>query len=150
VVAVGRPGRSLASLGAAREYLPDDRWREDVAERMAAACAIVMTIGETDGLRWEIEQVAAAEFIGRTIFVFPPTNGPALRDRWSFTSAALDVAGITPPPLPGDAGAIFTAVFDPPGSWWVTVADVRDEATYRAALDRSMERLTTRNGVSVP
>src|SRR5207244_2759102 len=29
VVAVGRPGRSLASLGAAREYLPDDEWRED-------------------------------------------------------------------------------------------------------------------------
>ena len=149
VVAVGRPGRSLASLGAAREYLPDDRWREDVAARMAASCAIVMTIGATDGLRWEIEQVAAAQYIGRTIFVFPPMGDGTLRDRWHFTAEALDVAGVAPPPLPDDAGAVFTAVFDAPGSWWVTVADVRDEATYRAAIDRSMEWLTTRDGAEV-
>ncbi|HEX2786260.1 MAG TPA: hypothetical protein VHN36_21980, partial [Ilumatobacteraceae bacterium] len=31
VVAVGRPGRSLATLGAAREHLSDETWREQVA-----------------------------------------------------------------------------------------------------------------------
>ena len=46
VVAVGRPGRSLASLGAAREHLPDATWREQVAARMDQAGTIVVATGE--------------------------------------------------------------------------------------------------------
>jgi hypothetical protein len=142
VVAVGRPGRSLASLGAAREYLPEDRWRDDVAELMHEARAIVMTIGETDGLRWEVERVAAADHVGKTIFVLPPLGPDTLHDRWRFTADALHAAGVDARPLPDDAARAFTAVLDPSGTWRVTVADVRDEATYRTAVDRSMEWLS--------
>ena len=45
VVAVARPGGPAASLGAAREYLPDATWQEQVGERMADAAAIVGAAG---------------------------------------------------------------------------------------------------------
>ncbi|HSP28523.1 MAG TPA: hypothetical protein VLN74_08240, partial [Ilumatobacteraceae bacterium] len=53
VIAVGKPGGSLASLGAAREHLADDTWRDEVAERMNSAGWIVLAPGETAGLAWE-------------------------------------------------------------------------------------------------
>ena len=45
VVAVGRPGRSLASLGAAREHLSDETWRAQVANRMEEAGIIAVAHG---------------------------------------------------------------------------------------------------------
>ena len=72
VVAVGRPGRSLASLGAAREHLPDATWRDQVAVRMKEAGMIAVATGETDGLVWELGQVVSGGHIAKTFFVFPP------------------------------------------------------------------------------
>jgi len=142
VIAVGRPGRSLASLGAAREYLPEDRWQEDVADLMHDSRAIVMTIGATDGLRWEVQRVAAEQYIGKTIFVVPPLDEETLRHRWQFTADELHAAGVDPPPLPDDVVNVLTAVLGPSATWQVTVATTRDEATYRAAIDRSVRWLT--------
>jgi len=147
VVAVGRPGRSLASLGAASEYLPDDRWRDEVAESMRDSRAIVMTIGATEGLRWEVERVAAAEHIAKTIFVFPPLDKASLRDRWEFTADALRTAGVDAPPLALDVATVLTAVLGPAG-WRVAVADTRDDATYRAAIDRSVPWLADATSVA--
>jgi hypothetical protein len=138
VIAVGRPGRSLASLGAAREHLADDGWQQDVAQLMGDCRAIVMTIGATDGLRWEVQRVAAEQHASKTIFVFPPLDGESLRERWRFTADALHVAGVDAPSLPDDAASVLTAVLDPVSTWRTTVAGVRDEATYRVAIDRSM------------
>jgi F0F1-type ATP synthase assembly protein I len=147
VIAVGRPGRSLASLGAAREYLPQDRWQEDVAELMHDSRAIVMTIGATEGLRWEVQRVAAQQYVGKTIFVVPPLDEATLRQRWHFTADALHGAGVDAPPLPDDVANVLTAVLVPSATWRVTVADTRDEATYRAAIDRSVRWLTDSTSV---
>jgi hypothetical protein len=149
VIAVGRPGKSLASLGAAREYLPDDRWQIEVAELMRDARAIVMTIGATEGLRWEVERVAAAHHVGKTIFVFPPADEAMLHDRWQFTADALQAAGVDAAALPVDVGSVLTAVLDAAGSWRVTVSETRDEATYRAAIDRSVPWLADATSVSI-
>jgi hypothetical protein len=51
VVAVGRPGRPLSSLGAAGDHLPDGEWQYGVAQRVAEAHAVVMVVWATDGLR---------------------------------------------------------------------------------------------------
>jgi hypothetical protein len=142
VIAVGRPGRSLASLGAAREHLPDDRWQAEVGDFMRDSRAIVMTIGATDGLRWEVEQVAAAQHVTKTIFVFPPLEADDLRNRWEFTGAALRDAGVDVPPLPTAVAGALTAVLDSTRTWRITTSGTRDEATYRAAIDRSVPLLT--------
>jgi hypothetical protein len=141
VVAVGRPGQSLASLGAAREHLSDDTWQEQVALRMHDARAVVVATGETPGLRWEVSQVVAGGHLGKAVFVFPPLDGDALARRWEFTSTALAAAGAPVDPLPADPALIHTAQVAADGVVTVTIATRRDEASYRTAVDRTMERL---------
>ena len=141
VVAVGRPGHSLASLGAAREHLSDDTWQDQVAQRMHDARAVVVATGETPGLRWEVSQVVAGGHLGKAVFVFPPLDGAALARRWAFTSTALAAAGAPVGPLPVDPGLIHTAQVAADGVVSATIATRRDEASYRTAVDRTMERL---------
>lgn len=141
VVAVGRPGRSLASLGAAREHLADDVWQAQVLERMAAAGAIAVATGETEGLRWEIGRIVEAGHLAKTVFVFPPVEPDAVRRRWDHTAGALARAGAVVGPLPDAPDRVHTAQLGPDGIVTVTVADRRDEATYRTAVDRAMARL---------
>ncbi len=138
VVAVGRPGRSLASLGAAREHLPDETWQPQVAERMADAGVIAIALGETEGLRWEIGRIVEAGHLAKTVFVFPPVDDDALLRRWDHTARALAMAGAFVGQLPAAVGRVHTAQLGADGSVSVTVADRRDEATYRTAVDRAM------------
>ncbi len=138
VVAVGRPGRSLASLGAAREHLSDDTWKAQVAGRMHDARAIALAAGETPGLHWEVAQVVAAGHLAKTVFILPPLPADALARRWTFTSAALKSAGAVVDELPADVGLVHTVQVGAGGGVAVTTAHQRDEASYGTAVDRAM------------
>ncbi|MGH9135066.1 MAG: hypothetical protein ACRDZZ_14100, partial [Ilumatobacteraceae bacterium] len=138
VVAVGRPGRSLASLGAAREHLPDETWRDQVANRMREAGIIAVATGETDGLAWELGQVIEGGHLAKTFFVFPPLAPDALDRRWRHTAASLADAGLTVGPLPVPPSLIHTVRLDADGTASVTFAARRDEATYRTAVDHAV------------
>lgn len=59
LVAIGRPGEVLATSGADRMYVPDDAWQQVVLDYMAKSQAVVLQPAQTDGVRWEIEQVFA-------------------------------------------------------------------------------------------
>jgi len=59
VVAIGKPGEPLPELGAARLYVGDDRWQAEVLALMDSAALVVLRIGSSPGLLWEIEQVLA-------------------------------------------------------------------------------------------
>jgi hypothetical protein len=150
VVAIGRPGRSIASLGAARDLLPDDVWRTGVSERMAAAGAIIVTIGSTDGLRWEMAQLVSGGYLDRTVFVVPPTDDEAIRERWRFTTEALNAAGANVAELPVAPERILAAATVRAGDWWVAVGDLRDEATYRVAMDRALTGIARLGTQAVP
>ena len=140
VVAVGRPGRSLASLGAAREHLSDETWRAQVANRMEEAGIIAVATGETDGLAWELGQVVSGGHLAKTFFVFPPLAPDALDRRWAHTSASLAEHGLAVGPLPVPPSLIHTVRLDTDGTASVTYATVRDEATYRTAVDYALGR----------
>jgi hypothetical protein len=142
VVAVGRPGRSLASLGAARDHLPDDQWRDGVSERMAEAASIVIVIAATDGLAWEVGEVARDGHLGKTVFVFPPTSDEELRRRWQFVDGVLNGLDMRNAPFPTDTADPLTANLLPSGFWHLTVASYRDEASYCAAIDSVMSVAT--------
>ena len=142
VVAVGRPGRSLASLGAAREHLSDDTWQDQVAQRMDDARAIAVAAGDTPGLHWEVAQVVTAGHLSKTMFVLPPVAPDELAERWAATSRALVAAGALTGPLPAEAAAVHTAQVGPDGVLTVTVAARRDEASYRTAVDHAMARIS--------
>ncbi len=139
VVSVGRPGKSLASLGAAREHLANDTWHDEIADRMASAGSIALAPGETAGLAWELEQIVTGGHLGKTIFVFPPLAPSELVRRWTHTSKILQAAGAVVGDLPAPHGVVHTVQVGPDNSIRATCADTRDEATYRVSVDRALE-----------
>lgn len=54
LVAVGHPGELLPELGAARFYFSDDEWKERVGEIMASARFVLLRVGGSRGLAWEL------------------------------------------------------------------------------------------------
>ena len=138
VVAVGRPGRSLASLGAAREHLSDETWRDQVANRMDEAGIIAIATGQTDGLAWELGQVVAGGHLPKTLFVFPPVAPSDIGRRWEHTAASLVGHGQAVGSLPVSPALIHTVRIEADGTTSVTFAHRRDEATYRTAVDHAL------------
>ncbi|MET0661745.1 MAG: hypothetical protein ABWZ42_01310 [Ilumatobacteraceae bacterium] len=139
VVAVGRPGGRLASLGAAREHLPNDTWHDEIQSRMRDAGWIALAPGDTDGLAWELEAIVSGGHLDKTIFVFPPLAPTELDHRWAHTSRVLRAAGATVDELPAPCSVVHTLQFGGDDAMRVTWAFTRDEATYRTAVDRSLE-----------
>jgi hypothetical protein len=136
IIAVGRPGRPTASLGAARDLLPAADWQAGVAQFIDDARAVVVIIGKTEGLAWEIEQTAR-NYLHRVVFVFPPVDGPDIAARWAFTRTIVESVGGRPPLLPIPPERILLARETASG-WMFVVASQRDEAAYRSALDVAM------------
>ncbi len=137
VVAVGRPGGTLRSLGAAREHLDQSTWQAEIAERMQRAGLIVLAPGETAGVEWELGEIVRGRHLGKTVFVFPPVAPDELARRWSNTARHLRDAGaeVASPGQPWSA--VHTVRIGAAGGVAVTVASTRDEATYRTAVDRA-------------
>ena len=75
-VAVGAPGDALAPLGAARLYLGDDQWQEEVEALVRRASAVILVPEISDGTRWEVTKVAQWVDPRRVLMLVP---NPALR-----------------------------------------------------------------------
>jgi hypothetical protein len=81
VIAIGRPGESLAPLGAARDYVGDDIWQAEVARRMKEARLIVFVTGEAEGLAWELQRVHRLGLLHKLVLVFPAVDD--ISRRWN-------------------------------------------------------------------
>ncbi|HZX53738.1 MAG TPA: hypothetical protein VFE86_03615 [Ilumatobacteraceae bacterium] len=134
VIAIGRPGASRATLGAAREHISDADWQQTIAERMSSAQLIAVTIGATAGLTWELSHIAQHGHLDKCVFVVPPTSHEDASLRWVFTRASLVAAGapiVDLPQLP--VGTLILRTYgDAPSQAYVAARC--DEAEYRAAI----------------
>jgi hypothetical protein len=116
----------------------DPQWQTDVVELMREAALVVTRIGETDGLRWELEQSLKLVPPERLVFVIP-----AQADRWRQFRDVLQrqVPGVE---LPADL-AQLAAVRPPadngrgPGS-----------AVLRPGVDRALLAVRVPVGQSAP
>jgi hypothetical protein len=133
VIAVGRPGTSRATLGAAREHVGED-WHPAVQERMAAAALIVVAIGSSGGLEWELEQAVTAGHLGKVRFVVPPVSQADVDARWSSTVEVLTATTPADTALPQHlpAGARVVRLDQPTAHVFVGLRG--DEADYRASI----------------
>jgi hypothetical protein len=139
VLAIARPGGSSASLGAARMHFSDDEWKTEISERIAEARSVVVTIGRTPGLAWELSHLVHTGQLGKTIFVVPPLDSVEISRRWSFVDDTLWRAGAGHHPLPAEPSCVVTVEVDQvDGTTIAYCADRRDEATYRAAVSASL------------
>jgi hypothetical protein len=73
-VAIGRPGEPLPPWGAYRLYVPGDEWKRQVATLISIASVIVVRCGQSEALRWEVEQLEQAAKLDRTLFLLPQTR----------------------------------------------------------------------------
>jgi peptide/nickel transport system permease protein len=78
VIALGRPGERIRPIGAARAYLDDDVWKTQIDTWMAEAGLIACVMGDTEGLRWEYEQIATRKLVHRLLLIVPPIAADAL------------------------------------------------------------------------
>jgi hypothetical protein len=55
VIAIGRPGERLPEVGAARLYVSDRTWQAAVRFFLEQAQVVVIIVGRSSGVRWEIQ-----------------------------------------------------------------------------------------------
>jgi hypothetical protein len=79
VIAIGRPREAIPPLGAAREYVRNEDWQSRLNELSASAGMLVLVLGRTEGVLWEIRRVISAGLLSKTVFVLPPVKEEELR-----------------------------------------------------------------------
>ena len=132
VIAVSEPGEQLAPIGAARAQFDDATWQEGVATWLARSRLVVITVGRTAGLAWEVAKVTELGLWGRTILVFPPIGPAELTDRWDALRAAAATAGVELVLRCDPSHALAAALVD--SKLVAFVGARRDEWHYEACL----------------
>jgi hypothetical protein len=56
LVAIGKPGETLPTPGAARLYASDAEWKKVVTDQMQTARLVVIRAGISEGLLWELKE----------------------------------------------------------------------------------------------
>jgi hypothetical protein len=133
VVAVGAPGDRLPPVGAVRGYFADDDWQNAVKHWMSGARFIIIVVGVTDWLRWEIETAMQGNHLSKLLFIFPPDTPSNRARRWRNTIAPL--ANEKYPEL-RDIDVTFARVgyFDGEDTFVLVNDRTKDHVTYEVAL----------------
>jgi len=136
VVALAQPGtpRFVIPLGATRKRRLDRDWRDAVSHWMRDAGLIVISVGATEGLLWEVETVVRKEHLERVILVAPPDKNEQVRARWNASAETISAAGGPGLQAPIDPATIVLAQLGLTGMRQAIIADRRDEQTYVAAI----------------
>jgi hypothetical protein len=133
-VAIGKPREAVPELGAARMYLPDDEWQAKVQQLSGEARLVIVRVGQSEGLRWEIGELVRQDNPVKLLFLLParPAHYAAFRD-WADR--------VLPVPLPEVAPAGRLLMF---GSDWRPTVLPR-----RATLKRSLAPFLEQNGIRI-
>jgi hypothetical protein len=121
-VALGNPADRLPPDGAVREYAPDAQWTQRFLDLAQSAKCIVTALGESDNLKWELNQLKKQGMCQKVCMFTPPrrdfgdisdalSNESAWRaelaSMWAASSNALRRAGYDcGPDCPGWGAAI--------------------------------------------
>src|SRR5262249_10887594 len=71
-IIVGAPGERLPRLGASRAYFATREWKDAVGRLMEEAAVVVILIGDTESLFWELRTAVARRSWDSVILVVPP------------------------------------------------------------------------------
>lgn len=91
-VAVGMPGERLPRLGAYRAYLGDDAWQPFVLRQITGARLILLVVGTSPWVKWELEQVLRNGAAGKLALVFPPSSAAVSAQRWNVVVECLSTS----------------------------------------------------------
>ena len=80
-IAVGSPSEPVPMIGAARVVLPDSEWQSRVMAWMSGASNIVMYLGSSQWVTWELAKVVNTGRAAKLILMFPEMTGWRSRGR---------------------------------------------------------------------
>jgi hypothetical protein len=78
VLAVAKPGEKLPLLGASRIKCSDANWKNEVEKYMAKCQLVVIRVGVSDALVWELEQAFSLEPFVPILLCISPTQDDSL------------------------------------------------------------------------
>lgn len=73
LVAIAEPGTVRTVAGAVRERVDGDMWQQRVEQLARESAAIVLVLGETPGLAWEVGRMFEMSFLRKLVLV-PPAS----------------------------------------------------------------------------
>jgi hypothetical protein len=91
VVAVGRPGERIPPIGAFRRYFANDEWQSAVERLLRRAKFVIVSVGDTPSVGWEISKIRTLGILDRTIFVVPPIVHAARQRRFEILASHLGI-----------------------------------------------------------
>ena len=140
VVALSEPGRRGAKLGAVRQSFSNIDWQNELPLMMEAASAIVVVLGRTESLGWEIGQLRARGLLARTIFVLPP--GKTVERRLRLRALAWWL-GTESSALDRDAfgSRVLVVGVDAKFSPTIYLSTAPDDLSYEIAISQALENL---------
>jgi hypothetical protein len=71
LIAFGKPGEQWPETGAARIYVSNEEWQTAVRYFINHSIAVIVTIGLSVSVRWEIEETIKTKEIDKLLFFFP-------------------------------------------------------------------------------
>ena len=88
LIAIGNPGEAAPDGHAYRTYLSNDEWQEVVLAWISDSQLIVVILGTTEWVRWELENICRQNQLGKTLVLLPPTDNAGKRRRWETLAQA--------------------------------------------------------------
>jgi hypothetical protein len=152
LIALGNPTDSLPPEGAARTYAADGGWQEYFIDLSNRSAAILMQMGNTDNLNWELGSIRGRGLQTKMFVVTPPASNVGkfwimgrlirLSNRikgiqpasWDRFAAILEKAGYIPPAEDPGPGAIVT--FDEDKRAVILISGAKTPAEYVGAISR--------------
>lgn len=112
VVAIGRPGERLPTLGAARVYVADADWQDVVTQLATHAALLVLRVGETAGFWWELERAAKIADGTRVVLFLPSTGHDSAAGAQAYDRFRTRADVLLPHPLPPSINESCVIHFD--------------------------------------
>lgn len=141
VIALSDPSARMPPLlGALRDVVPDDTWRDRVLELIKSAQVIVCILGRTSSFQWELEQIVALGALSKTILVLGP-GYPGTGTISEYNPVVARHLGLETAQWEKDNGeGIRCVVFDPKRSAWRAITSRKPtERAYIECLRISSE-----------
>ena len=119
MIAIGRPGETLATTGASRLYVNDDEWQDKVLEMIDTSEFIIWTYGSSEGLKWEITRLVDIVPPEKLILAIPFWDKRIKQRKEIWDEAKKRLSPIFKKPLPEFSGVSLLMTFDKEwnGTW---------------------------------
>lgn len=129
VVCVASPAGAPEPIGALQMSLSPERWQDEVNRLAESAASVLMVLGATPGVQWELRELEAhANLRGKLTLLVPPEDPALITSRWQTCFGEPDS-------LPASSLLRTLAVkILPDGSMFSITADDRSREAYKLSL----------------